>query len=297
VLANFLAQRGLLDELAGVPSYAFPESAALALAKGADLAEWRRRPEGKVPDLNDVDSGKARAIVDDALAKCPEGLWLEPASALDLVHHYGIPIATSRHATSAEEAARIATEIGFPVAVKAGSADLLHKTDRGGVQLGLTSANEVDAAYRHMHAALGEEMGGAIVQSQLGPGIETIVGVVQDASFGPLVMFGMGGIAVDLIGDRAFRVLPLTDVDATELIRSVKGSPLLFGYRNSPAADVASLEDLLLRIGKLVDDIPEVAEMDLNPVIVSPTDAVAVDVKIRLVPWHPHPELALRRLR
>src|SRR5205807_3992572 len=127
-----------------------------------------------------------------------------------------------------------------------------------------------------------DEMGGAVVQAQLDAGIETIVGVVQDPSFGPLVMFGMGGTATELLGDRAFRVLPLTDVDAVELVRSIKGSPLLFGYRNTPLADVAALESLLLRIGQLVDDLPEVVEMDLNPVIVSPSGAVAVDVKIRV---------------
>jgi len=128
-------------------------------------------------------------------------------------------------------------------------------------------------------------------------GPEVIVGVVQDPSFGPLVMFGSGGTAVELLGDRAFRVLPLTDIDAYELVRATRGAPLLFGYRGAPPADVASLEDLVLRVGRLVDDIPEIAELDLNPVIVSPSGAVAVDAKVRLAPWVPHPELALRRLR
>jgi len=110
-------------------------------------------------------------------------------------------------------------------------------------------------------------------------------------------MFGTGGTAVELLGDRAFRVLPLTDIDAFELVRATRGSPLLFGYRGAPPADVASLEDLLLRVGRLVDDIPEIAELDLNPVIASPSGAVAVDAKVRLAPWVPRPELALRRLR
>ena len=137
----------------------------------------------------------------------------------------------------------------------------------------------------------------AVVQAMADAGPEVIVGVVQDPSFGPLVMFGSGGTAVELLGDRVFRVLPLTDIDAYELVRSTRGSPLLFGYRGAPPADVASLEDLVLRVGRLVDDIPEIAELDLNPVIVSPNGAVAVDAKVRLAPWVPRPELALRRLR
>jgi acyl-CoA synthetase (NDP forming) len=173
----------------------------------------------------------------------------------------------------------------------------VHKTDVGGVRLGLPSADAVVAAFDEMTAALGDAMGGAVVQAMVPAGVETIVGVVQDPSFGPLVMFGMGGIATDLLGDRAFRILPLTDLDAAELIRSVRGSPLLFGYRGAPAADVAALEDVLLRVARLVDEVPEVAEMDLNPVIVGPDGATVVDVKVHLVPAVPHPERAVRRLR
>src|SRR5207237_234751 len=162
-----------------------------------------------------------------------------------------------------------------------------HKIDGGGVRLGLGTAPEVAAAYTSMEASLGEAMGGAVVQTMADAGPEVIVGVVQDPSFGPLVMFGSGGTAVELLGDRVFRVLPLTDIDAYELVRATRGSPLLFGYRGAPPADVASLEDLVLRVGRLVDDIPEIAELDLNPVIASPAGAVAVDAKVRLAPWMP----------
>jgi acyl-CoA synthetase (NDP forming) len=140
-------------------------------------------------------------------------------------------------------------------------------------------------------------MGGSIVQPMASGGVETIVGVTHDPSFGPLVMFGAGGTAAELMLDRALRVLPLTDVDAAELVRSLRTSPLLFGYRNTPAVDVDALEDLLLRVGMLADEVPEVAEMDANPVIVSAQGAVAVDVKVRLSAGEPFPPADLRRLR
>ncbi|HUJ66278.1 MAG TPA: acetate--CoA ligase family protein, partial [Acidimicrobiales bacterium] len=168
------------------------------------------------------------------------------------------------------------------VALKAANAQLVHKTEEGGVVLSLDTPAAVREAFLSMESALGGRMGGAILQAMAPAGVETIVGVVHDPSFGPLVMFGTGGTAVELFGDRAFRILPLTDIDAAELIRSVRGSPLLFGYRGSPEADVAALQDLLLRVGRLAEDIPEIAEMDLNPVIVWPGGAVAVDAKIRL---------------
>jgi acyl-CoA synthetase (NDP forming) len=129
------------------------------------------------------------------------------------------------------------------------------------------------------------------------PGIETIVGVTRDPSFGSLVMFGIGGFAAELTRDTALRILPLYDVDVHELVRSLRSSPLLFGYRGSPAADVPALEDLLLRVGRLAEVVPEVAEMDCNPVVVSAGGAVALDVKIRLKPPPPTPPSGVRRMR
>jgi acyl-CoA synthetase (NDP forming) len=148
-----------------------------------------------------------------------------------------------------------------------------------------------------MAAALGDEMGGVIVQPMVARGVETIVGAVQDPAFGPLVLFGSGGTAVELFADRALRVLPMTDVDAAELVRSIRGAPLLFGYRGAPPTDVAALENLLLRVARLADDVPELAEMDLNPVIVSVSGAIAVDVRMRVAPRRSAPDLLVRRLR
>ena len=301
VLANFLAMHGTPAPLSlgarPIPSFAYPEAAAHALARVVEHAAWRRRPEGALPELEGVDGRAARILVETVLDERPDGAWLDPASAIDLLNDYGIPIVATTHVTSADEAAKVAERTGFPVVLKAGSGDIVHKIDVGAVRLGLGTPTDVAGAYTSMEASLGEAMGGAVVQALAEAGPEVIVGVVQDPSFGPLVMFGTGGTAVELLGDRAFRVLPLTDIDAFELVRATRGSPLLFGYRGAPPADVASLEDLLLRVGRLVDDIPEIAELDLNPVIASPSGAVAVDAKVRLAPWVPRPELALRRLR
>jgi acyl-CoA synthetase (NDP forming) len=150
-----------------------------------------------------------------------------------------------------------------------------------------------------MRTSLAARMGGAIVQRMVSSdgGVETIVGVTQDPLFGPLVLFGLGGVTAELLADRALRIVPLTDTDAADLVRSLRGSPLLFGYRGRPAVAVPALEDLLLRVGRLADEIPEVSEMDLNPVIVSATGVVAVDVKIRLAPAPPPLPPDFRRMR
>jgi len=165
------------------------------------------------------------------------------------------------------------------------------------VRLGLKTRPQVAEAFSKMTAELGDAMGGAVVQRMVDAGVETIVGVVHQENFGPLVMFGLGGIATDLLGDRAYRILPVTDLDAHDLVRSLKSAPLLFGYRGSPPANVEALEELLLRVGRMAAEIPEIVELDLNPVIVSQEGAVAVDAKLRVAPYAPRPELAHRRLR
>ena len=180
--------------------------------------------------------------------------------------------------------------------LKAGAAELVHKTEKGGVKLSLHSEAEVDDAFSVMEQQLGEEMGGAIVQPMVKSGVELIVGVVRDPSFGPMVMFGSGGTAVELFGDRSIRMLPLTDTDTSELVRSLRGSPLLLGYRGAEGVDLPALEDLIARVARLAEDNPEIAEMDLNPVIATPDGVVAVDVKVRIAPCNPEPDPTLRKL-
>ena len=198
-------------------------------------------------------------------------------------------------AATAAEAAAAAARVGGPVALKA--AGVLHKTDVGGVRLGLVTPEEVAAAYDDMVARVGGDMTGALVQGMAEPGVETIAGVVRDPSFGPLVVFGLGGIATELVGDRTLGVAPLTDRDAGDLVRLLRSWPLFSGYRGAPAVDIAGLEDILLRLSVLGEQVPEVAEMDLNPVIAGPGGVVAVDWRIRIVPAERHPERDLRRLR
>jgi acetyl coenzyme A synthetase (ADP forming)-like protein len=290
VIACFLGRDGVPDELRGdgeqrpVPSFAFPEAAAHALGRVADLADWRRQPEGVEPDLKDIDVDRARALVEARLATAPDGLWLDLNDAYELLQCFGIRVAAGRLVHDSDAAVHAAAQLGYPVVLKAGSPEIVHKTDVGGVVLGLADDAAVRAAFDAMARRIGDGMGGAIVQATAEPGVETIVGLTQDPSFGPLVLFGLGGVTAELLADRALRTVPITDEDAHRLVRSLRGSPLLFGYRGRPAVDVTALEDLVLRVGRLADELPEVSEMDLNPVVVSETGAVAVDLKIRCAP-------------
>jgi acetyl coenzyme A synthetase (ADP forming)-like protein len=304
VVACFLGRNGTLDLLPGtsaparaIPSFAFPEGAAAALDRAARYAEWRAAPEGVVPELTGVDEPGARALVEDRLARTPDGEWLDPELATRLCGCFGVRVVQTVAAADAEAAALAATTIGFPVVLKAGSGRIVHKSDVGAVRLGLASAGEVRDAFTDMATRLGADMGGAVVQPMAASGVETIVGVTRDPSFGSLVMFGIGGFAAELTRDTALRILPLTDLDAHELVRTLRSSPLLFGYRGSPLADVDALEDLLLRVGRLAEVVPEIAEMDCNPVVVSASGALALDVKIRLAPPAPGPPPGVRRMR
>jgi acetyl coenzyme A synthetase (ADP forming)-like protein len=279
-----------------VPAFASPEPAARALARAAAYAEWRRRPPGAVPDLDRFDADRAHAIVDAFLTETADGGWLPAERVDDLLDAAGIPRLQAETAASAEQARQVAARLGLPVALKASGPDLVHKSDVGGVRLDLRSEAEVEDAYHDMTSRLGERMTGAIVQTMAQHGVETIVGVVQDQLFGPLVMFGLGGVATELLGDRAFRILPLTDLDAADLVRSLRASPLLFGYRGSAPVAVAALEQVLQRVARLAERVPEIGELDLNPVIVSQAGAVAVDSRVKVARLPPGPPTDLRRM-
>jgi acetyl coenzyme A synthetase (ADP forming)-like protein len=280
VLATFMSAKGAPPTLASIPSYPFPESAAIALARAASYGEWRREPPGKVPEFGDLDVSRARAGVDKALAR--GGGWLDPLEAGDLLAAFGIPVAKIRVAKTAEEAAAAARELGFPVAVKAVGPTIQHKTEVGGVRLGLGDAAAVAAACREMKRRLEETLTEFLVQAMVPDGVEVIVGVTQDPTFGPLVLYGSGGTLVELVSDVAFRLHPLTDSDVAAMLDEVKGTALLRGYHGSPRVDEAALKDLLLRVSALVDHCPEVREMDLNPIKVLAHGALAVDARIRI---------------
>ena len=267
-----------------VPAFSYPESAANALARAVQLAEWRNTPAITGPRFEDLDTEGARSIVRNWLADEPTGGWLDAATAARLLASSGVHVVTTRRAKTAEEAAAAADELGYPVVLKAGAPGFVHKTDVGGVRLGLDSGDAVREAFDAMQATLGDRMGDALVQPMAAPGIELIVGVTHDPLFGPLVLLGMGGIAAELTRDTALRIVPLSVLDAHQMVRSLRSSALLFGYRNTTQVDVVAIEEVLLRIGQLAEAIPEVAELDCNPLIASATGALVLDVKVRLEP-------------
>ena len=209
-----------------------------------------------------------------------------------------MPVAEWRLTRSPEEAAAAAAELGGPVALKAVAPRLVHKTEAHAVRLGLTGPEQVQTAATEMAAAVaaaGYTVDGFLVQRMVGDGVELLVGVVHDPTFGPVIACGAGGTAVELLKDVAVRITPLTDRDAAEMVRSLATFPLLDGYRGAPRADVAALEDLLLRISALVEAHPEIAELDCNPVKVLADGAVVVDARVRVEAASPPPPLAARR--
>jgi acetate---CoA ligase (ADP-forming) len=301
LVANLIGVEGIPDPLRGeraVPCFPFPETAAQALARAVWYSDWRRRPVGEIPALDGIDLRSARRLVADFFAGHPDGGWLDPVAAAEILAGFGITVIPLAPVTSGAEAADAAARIGRPVTLKV--AGMLHKTDVGGVRLGLENPDAVAAAYDDMAARLaaaGLDMTGAHVQPMASPGVEVIAGLLRDPSFGPLVMFGLGGVAAELVGDTALKVAPLTAEDAAELVRGLRSSPLLFGYRGAAPTDTAALEDLLLRLSVLGQQVPELAELDLNPVIAGPDRVQAVDWRMRLAPADPNPGRDLRRLR
>jgi acetyl coenzyme A synthetase (ADP forming)-like protein len=256
-----------------VAAFPYPESAARALGLAAERAEWLHRPAGSVRALENVDAPRARRIVEDSLSG-PGDVWLAADQARALLEAYGVPVVPERLAANVDDAAAAARELGFPVVVKTATAGA-HKSDTGGVALGLDDDDAVRAAAKRIGCPV-------LVQPQISGGAELLAGVVQDPVFGPLVAFGPGGVFAELIGDAAFRIAPLTDVDAEELVAQGKTGRLVRGFRGSPPADAAALADLVQRLARLADDLPEVAELDLNPVLALSEGCVAVDARIRL---------------
>jgi acetyl coenzyme A synthetase (ADP forming)-like protein len=284
------------------PVFAFPEDAARALGRAAAHAAWRARPKGRVPDLDGLRRDEAAGLVAAALAGGREPCWLTPDEVGHLLDCYGLATAEGSVAATPEDAGATAEALGGPVAVKAVAPTLTHKSEAQGVRLGLAGAGQVSAAAAQMAeavAAAGHHVDGFLVQRMVPAGVEMLVGVVNDALFGPVIACGAGGTAVELLKDVSVRITPLTDADAAEMIRSLATFPLLDGYRGAPLADVAALEQVLLRLSALIEAHPEVAELDCNPVIVRPAGtgqagAVVVDARVRLEHHAPPPRLGGR---
>jgi acyl-CoA synthetase (NDP forming)/GNAT superfamily N-acetyltransferase len=279
-----------------VPAYSYPESAAFALARAAGYGAWRSRPRGLVPDFPDLRTGRARELARRFLAASGDGGWLPPDQVSELLGYYGIPLVVTGSASSEDEAVRLAAEADGPVVLKADVRGVVHKTDAGAVQLDLRTAGDVRLGYRRLAERFGARLRRVLVQPMITDGTEVIVGVASDPMFGPLVVFGLGGVATEVLADHAARLTPLTDADADELIRSVRSAPLLLGHRGSKPADITALRGTLLRVSRLADDLPELAELDLNPVIAGPDGVFPVDARVRLAPAEPRDPF-LRRLR
>jgi acyl-CoA synthetase (NDP forming) len=269
-----------------LPSYAFPEPAAVAMARAAHYGSWLAQPEGALPSFEGVDRARVARVL-GAAAEGTErrGRWLRPDEVREVLAAYGIAMPRQGFGASASEAARIASEIGFPVALKLASDTILHKSDVGGVVLGLDSEEAVVAAFASIEDKLSErrsEMRGVLVQQMVKGGIETFVGATWDPQFGHLLGFGIGGVHVELWKDVVFRVAPLRDTEARQMIDQIRARALLEGFRGGPVVDKGAIADVLLRVSCLVHDFPEILEVDVNPLSASAAGVIALDGRIHV---------------
>lgn len=281
---------------ARVPVYQFPETAAIALARAARYEEWRNRPEPPPRVFDDIRREDGAAIVATALQR-GEG-WLTPKEVGELLACYGLGMVEQRIVRTPDETAEAARELGGPIALKVIAPDVLHKTEAGGVRLKLRDPQTVRGAAKKMWATLasqGSTPTGFIVQRMAAAGVEMILGVVHDPQFGPVVACGAGGTQVELLRDVAVRLTPISKPEALDMIRSLKTYPLLDGFRGGKKYDVPALADALLRISAMVDEIPQIAELDCNPFVVSEQGGEILDARVRVVSVEPRPLIGVRR--
>jgi acetyl coenzyme A synthetase (ADP forming)-like protein len=281
MMSSDLRQNPLRIGSETIPVYSFPESAARVLSKCARYGEWRSSPPGMIPAFGDIDPEKARRIVRDSLQANGAG-WLSASDVTDVLDAFRIPRPASGMANTAAEAVTLAERIGYPVALKAVSSQIVHKTDVGGVQLNLNDASTVTQAFDRMQKALAAPQ--IMLQEMISGGVELMIGVTTDPLFGPLIAFGLGGIHVEILADVRFRITPLTDRDARSMVHDIRGYRLLEGYRGHAPADVTAIEKVLLRVSRLVEEIPEITDLDLNPIVALPPGegCCALDARIRV---------------
>jgi acyl-CoA synthetase (NDP forming) len=271
-----------------IPCYKFPENAAIALEAANRYGRWRDRPKGSTLALDKTAESSIRAVVDQVLADADGPRWLAPRELSTVLAAAGIDVAIAEQ-TSVEEAPAIAEAMGYPLVAKIISPDVLHKSDVGGIAMGLRSAAQVKQAANLIKSRieeLGKRVDGILLQREVTEGIEALVGVTTDPTFGPLVVCGLGGVTVELVKDVAFRLHPVTDVDAAEMVAALRSSPLLDGYRGAPAGDRSALISIVRRISALIDIVPEITELDLNPVkVLAPgKGAIVIDARMRVAP-------------
>jgi acetate---CoA ligase (ADP-forming) len=300
IAAVFMSSEGMPSELgsrrAQVPGYEYPESAARAVALASAYGRWRTSPEPDVTTPSRTRPEQAAAVISRELVGGSE--WLSPTAVVELLDCYGIPLVPTRIVPDAAGAIAAATEFGGPVALKAIAPGLLHKTDAGGVRLGREGAEAVGDAAAGIEAAVGRaghRLEGLVVQPMAPEGVELIVGVVNDRSFGPVLACGAGGTTAELIKDVAVRITPVSEPDVYEMVRSLRTFPLLDGYRGAPKCDLDAIADILLRVSAMVEAHSEIAELDLNPVVATSNGALVLDARVRIETAPPDPPMGSLR--
>jgi acyl-CoA synthetase (NDP forming) len=287
VVSTFLGMPGVPEALrvpegrGSVPSYPTPEDAVRALAAATTYARWRSTPAGHTVVPSGLDVRGARRRVADLLGDREEAVPDHGALA-QLLACYGITLWEAAPVATADEAVDAADRLGYPVALKALAPHLRHRRELGGVRLDIDDATELRGAFAALRERLGGDAGPFAVQRMAPTGVACRLASVEDPLFGPVVSFGLGGVATDLLGDRSYGVPPLTDADLAGMVRSVRAAPLLLGHAGGPPCDVAAVEDLLARLARLADDVPELAALELNPVVASPSGAAVLAATGRL---------------
>ncbi|NMN99932.1 GNAT family N-acetyltransferase [Gordonia sp. TBRC 11910] len=293
IVSTFLGEEGILPALSvlsaqgipmrgSIPSYSSPERAAKALSRAVQYSRWRARPEGEVIRPDGIDPESARTLILSRLPESGETITLDETTSATLLAYYGIIVVPFREVTSMHEASAAARELGFPVAVKATSRQWRGRMDREGARLDLPDATTVVTAFAELTELTGDTT--LQVQKMAHKGVGTAIRAADDPAFGPVISFGLSGPTFELLGDLAYRAVPLSDVDARELIATPRSAPLLTGYLGGPAVDQDALVELLQRISSFVDDIPEVREVSCDEILASADGAEVVSAQIRIGP-------------
>jgi len=268
-----------------VPAYASPDAAVRALAKVAEYATWRARPSGTVPELDHVDVDRARSVVGELVARHPDGLELDAPTSRALLAAYGIEVWPAEPVASVDDAVAAGERLGWDVVLKATAPHWRQRPDLADVWRNIDGAADMRDAWATMTETIGAPADAVfVVQKMAPPGVPVVVGCLEDPLFGPMVTFGVAGVATDLLGDLAYRIPPLTDTEAAAMVRTVRAAPMLFGHRGGDHVDVAAIEDVLHRVSRLAYDVPEVTSAELVPVLAGPSGVAVLGAVVRVAP-------------